>query len=590
MRAVLDVTPEQPAYAGHRSLAGMLIAAADYDAAAATGSDTHEQAAALDAALTGLEPRIAGQDARAGQDVAAELVRQGSVRILIRSLLTGTTFPAGHAAGESGAGHDPAGDLRGRADHIAEAATMLTEVSQKATATGAYLRIFAKLCDIAAQLLRLDAAELDADTATMTALATACRRRAALLHTELSERFDPLDPLAGPLATAVQQIQEIQQGSDIAALLSSFAALSLPIPVTRGPRRTRRRSNSPAEPPQEDRPSIAVVLASVDGQMITGPQVLRTATVYELGLQVQAGPWPQWADRLDAELLSQFTVGEVEAPVYSWQRPPDPQPDDTLTGTGTLILRFALPAGRPAPPFLLALHWRGIRDGKPASQALDVAGHREIRLRPFDASRDYLTSFPVFDERLLALYEKLYAARYDEDHLQSFCRLFTAICRTGLKMTWNKQYRRGTRITERKFHDDLYAALQAEPELNGRLERGSPLALGFLDVRHDAITAELKVERTTEVTEERAPKYMGQPTQYAAADGARLSILCILDMSPKKSPTGTPENYLFTLTPALHGLTNPEAPSLVAVIVVNGNMPIPSAWSRRKTAIQSPAP
>lgn len=218
----------------------------------------------------------------------------------------------------------------------------------------------------------------------------------------------------------------------------------------------------------------AVVLASVDGQMITGPQVLRTATVYELGLQVQAGPWPQWADRLDAELLSQFTAGEVEAPVYSWPRPPDPQQDTTLSGTGTLILRFSLPAGMPAPPFRLALRWRGTRDGKPASQILDVAGHREIRLRPFDASRDYLTSFPVFDERLLALYEKLHAARYDEQHLQAFCRLFTAICRTGLTMTWNKQYKRGARITERKFHDDLYAALQAEPELGGRLERGSP--------------------------------------------------------------------------------------------------------------------
>jgi hypothetical protein len=42
------------------------------------------------------------------------------------------------------------------------------------------------------------------------------------------------------------------------------------------------------------------------------------------------------------------------------------------------------------------------------------------------------------------------------------------------------------------------------------------------DVRHDGITAELKVERKTPVTRESAPKYIGQPTQYAAADGAQL--------------------------------------------------------------------
>lgn len=45
-------------------------------------------------------------------------------------------------------------------------------------------------------------------------------------------------------------------------------------------------------------------------------------------------------------------------------------------------------------------------------------------------------------------------------------------------------------------------------------------------------------------------------------------------------PVGTPENYLWQIEPALHGLTNPEAPSLVTVVVINGNLPTPSSWSR----------
>jgi hypothetical protein len=148
-------------------------------------------------------------------------------------------------------------------------------------------------------------------------------------------------------------------------------------------------------------------------------------------------------------------------------------------------------------------------------------------------------------------------------------------------MTWEKRYKRGQRVRERDFHDDLHERLLKDPELGGRVERNEPLALGYLDVRHDGITAELKVERQVAVTQERAPKYMGQPTQYAAADGARLSILGILDMSPKAMPVGTPENYLWQIEPGLHGLTNPEAPSLVTVVVINGNLPAPSSWSRR---------
>lgn len=61
----------------------------------------------------------------------------------------------------------------------------------------------------------------------------------------------------------------------------------------------------------------------------------------------------------------------------------------------------------------------------------------------------------------------------------------------------------------------------------------------------------------------------------------------MLDMRPKVSPVGVEENYMFTLQPALHELDSPEAPSLVAAIVINGNSPAPSTWSRRKTTIQT---
>jgi len=232
------------------------------------------------------------------------------------------------------------------------------------------------------------------------------------------------------------------------------------------------------------------------------------------------------------------------------------------------------------------LRWRGTDDKALTTQLIDVAGHHELRFRPFDSSRDYLTNDRPLDERLLTLYEEIRSGGYDEDHIQAFCRLFTAVSRAALAITWDKKYKEGTSVREKVFHDDLYSRLQQEPELGGRFERGSPLALGFLDVRHDKITAELKVERRTPVTPETAPKYMGQPTQYASADGARLSILCVLDLSHKRSPVGAPENYVFTLQPALHGLTNPEAPSLVAVIIINGNNPRPSSFSRRKVPIQ----
>jgi hypothetical protein len=297
---------------------------------------------------------------------------------------------------------------------------------------------------------------------------------------------------------------------------------------------------------------------------------------------VQTGPWPEWADRLDLEFLTHLTAVDITLPQFTWARADHTDDPETYTKAGTLLLRFTLGPGQAAPPLLVRLTWRGTRDGEVITQSLDVAGHRELRLRPYDASRDRATGYPIVDERLLALYDSLARTGYDDDQVQAFCRLLTSICRVGFAMTWDKRYRRGTYVTEHKFHSDLHDQLVADPELEGRVERGSPLALGYLDVRHDGITAELKVERITPVTKDRATKYMGQTTQYASADGVRLSILAILDMSAKTLPLGTPENYLFNLEPHLHGLDNPEAPSLVAVLIVNGSLPVPSSYSRRK--------
>jgi hypothetical protein len=578
MRAVAEAIPRQPAYDSHRAITRLLIDAADFDVAAGRGTSLREASERLAAAVAAAD--TAG-------DLGTSLARQVKARATARFLLAGLDPQPGLAAdqADAGGGADPADVFRRRAGCLIDVGKELESLSDRATVTGVYIRAFAGLCGVAGHLLQYAAAELDADTSQAAAHKTAAHRRAALLDAELARQVPDGDPLVTGLRDALTVAGQVN-GETTSSALASWAALPLPILIVRGPQRVRRPPVSQTEEPDREPRPVAVVFASVDGQLITGPQVLRPGTVYELGLEIRPGPWPEWADRLEAELISHLSPQEAQTPTIAWSRPPVSEPGEVLTGDGTLILRFGLPAGRPAPPFLITLRWRGTRDGKPVTEALDVTGHRELRLRPFDASRDFLTDFPVFDERLLALYEQLHGAGYDEGQLQAFCRLFTAICRAGLKIMWDPRYKRGATVKEREFHDDLYARLLGEPELGSRLERGSKLGLGFLDVRHDGITAELKVERRTPVTRESAPKYMGQPTQYAAAEGARLSILSILDMSRKTSPVGVPENYVFTLEPALHGLTNPEAPSLVAVIVINGNNPAPSSWSRRKTAIQ----
>ena len=482
---------------------------------------------------------------------------------------------------------DPAERFKARAQRLRDLAAVLQRGGRSTgTATHAGLVITARLLHAVAHLLDADGADLNADADQAVAHRTAAARRAAAIDLDAYRDDDPLLSRARALRAILKADPDPANPLDLGTVLTTAAGLPAPLLFIRKPE--RERGFGPWTPPDEPEPNsatVAVALVSIDDTLLTGPAIVDPALTHTLTLQVQTDPWPAWVERLDAELISTLNETELQRPALTWQRHQKAGDPDTYEGTGSLHVRYAVPTTQHAPPVLVRLTWRGTDgEGNPKSQPLDVAGHREIRVRPYDPARDATTQYEVFDEHLLGIYEKLAAAGYPHNQLQPFARLLNAVSRAGLAMTWNKKYRRGQYVRERQFHDDLHAALLADPTLEGRVERSTPLGHGFLDTRHDGITAELKVARDQPVTPESATKYIGQPTQYAAADGARLSILVVLDMSRKVLPIGTPENYLFVLGPKQHGMTDPHSPSVVVTLVINGNLPVPSSWSRRKTS------
>ena len=573
MQGVLEEIPDEPAFGSHRALSQLIEASAAVDAAAADG-------VGLEEAYEELRRRVAAID-EPGESVAA-LLSQIRARSDARMLFSGTE--SSDTSGDARTASDPVSARNQVADQFRAVSKELQSLSQRDTPTARYMLSMSALCEIGGHLTDLDAAELSADGAGAAASLRAAKRHSELLVESLVELVGEADPICGPLEQAVREVFKVTSGSEVGKILGRWTRLPMPLLIVEGPRRSRSSAETSTESPADAEellpPDVAVVLVSIDGRPVTGPQVLESGYVYSLQLDIRPGEWPDWADRLDAEFLGHLTQSEITLPSFSWLKADMAATGGTLSGSGSMVLRFSLPAGQPAPPFLVSLHWRGEREGLQVSEELEVAGHRQLRVRPFDHSRDFLTDYQVFDERLLSLYEGLHNAGYREEEIRAFCRLLTSLSRAGLRMTWDQDYKRGSSITEREFQEDLFARLESDPELEGRVRREVPIGLGYADIWHDGITAELKVERRRPVTKETAPKYMGQATQYASAGGARLSILCILDMSPKELPVGVPENYLFTLQPSLHGLDNPEAPSLVATLVVNGNLPPPSSWSR----------
>lgn len=79
-----------------------------------------------------------------------------------------------------------------------------------------------------------------------------------------------------------------------------------------------------------------------------------------------------------------------------------------------------------------------------------------------------------------------------------------------------------------------------------------------------------------------ADKFVRQPTQYASAGDCPISVLPILEDSPKSAPPGIASNYMRWVFPKLHGTANPTVRSMVAVVIVPIGFPVPSHWSTLK--------
>jgi hypothetical protein len=113
------------------------------------------------------------------------------------------------------------------------------------------------------------------------------------------------------------------------------------------------------------------------------------------------------------------------------------------------------------------------------------------------------------------------------------------------------------------------------------------LAGGRLDLKYRRIVIELKVEHTTKDREVLRRKYTEQPAQYAAPS-IPLGIVCILDITEKIHPPSNIANNITLESPTVHGFENspPVYPTKIAIVIIDGNLKLPSEYSKAPTGIR----
>jgi hypothetical protein len=107
---------------------------------------------------------------------------------------------------------------------------------------------------------------------------------------------------------------------------------------------------------------------------------------------------------------------------------------------------------------------------------------------------------------------------------------------------------------------------------------------GYTDIRYRGIVVELKVEHENGDRKYIGERYSAQAAQYQSVEGRQVSIVLVLDLTPKNNPPSDIRNDILLVDIPTHGGGDSEKQykSKAFVFVVNGNMKKPSEYSRSK--------
>lgn len=369
-------------------------------------------------------------------------------------------------------------------------------------------------------------------------------------------------------ATLVEALQ-------ILAVLDSFESvakavamlrrtpLAAPVSTLLVPQVIRRPDLSQPEPTHV--PTV-LLRFTLDDSPVSWPIALSPGRAYRLGVSATTDNWPEFAERLDVLLEGDVPESILERPTITLDR-------ESERGNGYLI-----PKAEINPTDSVLLTPSAIFSGKDGARLKsNVIGDRTLRFTTFDPMV-LGANMPMVAQRLVEMLAELDARipslppqdRRNLFHLLDATARFAAVANERSEL-------RG--LDEPGFQAMLKQWFVADRFIGLRIKEAQKLGAGTTDLALERVVNELKVNREGTSIDD-ADRFVRLPVQYASAADCPVSVVTVLDDSPKTEPPGVLSNYMRWSYPRLHGIDNPAVPSMVAVVIVPIGFPVPSKWSK----------
>jgi hypothetical protein len=366
------------------------------------------------------------------------------------------------------------------------------------------------------------------------------------------------------LQEALRILAELEDTGDVmrSAALLQRTPVAAAVTNLLTPRAPRALHMSTLEP--EEEPTVFLRF-NLEGDPVSWPMALNPGRAYRLGVVAAVEKWPEAAEKLIIQLESDVPSSIIECQTIVI-RP------GALTAEGYLHTKAEI---APTDSVIFTPTATFV-DAARAEHRARVVGQRSLRVATFDPIL-VGSGLPMVAQRVVDLVAELDAKipslprqdRRNLIHLLESTARYAAIAN-------DRRQLQGTK--EAGFQTDLKHWLVDDPRIGLRIQEAPKLGSGTTDLLLERIVDELKVgPDPIDIAD--ADRFVRQPTQYASAGDCPISVLTILDTSPKADPPGIQSNYMRWAYPKLHGTSTPAVRSMVAVIIIPISFPSPSSWS-----------
>jgi len=368
------------------------------------------------------------------------------------------------------------------------------------------------------------------------------------------------------------QIMTLDAYTEVPAIAEALASVPLPPTLSDlAPVRPRPAIRIPV--PEPAQPPAVAIQVDIQAPQAGNASLLNPGAIATINVSASVPAWPAGAESLDVSFASTLTPAMLQiSPITI------PRDQTTVSGSIQITGHLALLA-RPAEITVNA----AFRTGQ-SHEAARVLTNPTVRIVTTDPGFG-LSNLPLAQERLrtiLTELQVLHPAWAESEDARDTVLLLSALIRFSHHLTDETITATPEAMDEATFQRRLKEFLRADPGIGARLREAPQSGGGITDLVLGETVLELKVEPNDPVSPETATGHLAQPTTYASSRDRVVSILGILDESPKepRQARGPIGDHLTWFTPATHGQSQQSHPAAVIAVILGRRFPRPSDLSR----------